>query len=847
MYKRIITLLCLLTGAFFFAGAQTSQKATITGKVSDAQNNAPIELVTVFVRDTNLVTETSSNGRYSLEIPANQQLVLAFSRIGYKETQTTIQPMPSGTSRQIDVTLAPSDSDLEVIVRESAIQEGSMIKEEVENLKLLPTASGNLESILPHIALGTSSGTGGELSSQYTVRGGNYDENLVYVNDFEIYRPQLIRTAQQEGLSFPNIDLIRDLTFSSGGFEARYGDKLSSVLDIKYKRPDSLRGSASLSMLGASAHVEGSLRVSNNDYQKFRFLVGARYKNNRYLLGTLDTKGEYNPDHSDIQAYLTYDLSRNWQLGFLGNYNRSLYRFSPTERNTALGLVNFALQLFTVSEGAELNDITTAMGGLSLTYIPSGVKNPFYLKFMASAQGSDENESTDIIGDYSLRQIESGLGSNAFGEVLAELGTGTQHQFIRNRLDTRITNFEHRGGWEIPRDKLSRNITSSHFIQWSVKYQQEEIDDRINEWERLDSAGYSLPFSDAEVFLFDVLKTQNSISSNRYSAFLQNTFTYRKEDAAEWRISAGLRASYWDLNEELLISPRAEILLKPLASRADISFRLAGGLYFQPPFYRELRRFDGTINTDLKAQKSAHIVGGLTWDFYIGKNNPKKFRLIAEAYYKNLWDQVYYDFENVRIRYSGENNATGYVTGIDLRLNGEFVPGAESWINLSLLRAREKLEGIQHLRREVGQQEAEEINDVPRPTDRAFNLSIFFQDYLPKNENFKMHLNLSIGTGLPFGLRDNNEVFRNTYRLSAYHRVDIGFSLALWDETRRWKKPNHFLGFSRSTWLSLEVFNLMQVQNQADNTWIKTVFQQQYAIPNYLTSRRINLRMRMEF
>jgi len=847
MYRRIIPLFVLVAGICFSAQAQTSQGATITGIVTDAESKAPVELVTVYIRDTNLVTETSTNGRYSLEIPANQQMILVFSRIGYKETATTLRAMPSGSSRQIDVSLAPSDSDLEVIVRESAIQEGGMVKEEVEDLKLLPTVSGNLESVLPHIALGTSSGTGGELSSQYTVRGGNYDENLVYVNDFEIYRPQLIRTAQQEGLSFPNIDLIRDLTFSSGGFEARYGDKLSSVLDIKYKRPDSLRGSASLSMLGATAHIEGSMRVANNNYQKFRFLVGARYKNNRDLLGTLDNKGEYNPNHSDVQAYLTYDLSRDWQLGFLGNYNRSQYRFAPTERSTALGLINFALQLFTVSEGEELNDLTTAFGGLSLTYIPSGVKNPFYLKFMGSMQGSDENESTDIIGNYSLRQIESGLGSNEFGEVLAELGTGTQHEFIRNRLDTRISNLQVRGGWEIPKKNAPTGVTSSHFLQWSVKYQQEEITDNIKEWERLDSAGYSLPFSDTEVLLFDVLKTQNSLSTNRYSAFLQNTYTFRKEDAAELSISAGLRASYWDLNEELLISPRAEILLKPLASRADVSFRLAGGLYFQPPFYRELRHPDGTINTDLKAQKSAHLVGGLTWDFYIGKNNPKKFRLIAEAYYKKLWDLVYYDFENVRIRYSGENNASGYVSGLDIRLNGEFVPGAESWINLSILRARESLDGIQHLRREVGQEEAEPVNDVPRPTDRAVNLSIFFQDYLPKNENFKMHLNLSIGTGLPFGLRDNNEVFRNTYRLSAYHRVDIGFSLALWDQSRRAQRPSHFLSFTRNTWISLEVFNLMQVQNQADNTWIKTVFAQQYAIPNYLTSRRINLRLRMEF
>jgi hypothetical protein len=472
MYTRLISIFFFLITFTVFTHGQTSQSATITGRITDARTSAPVELVTVYIRDTNLVAESSSNGRYSLDIPANQEMVLVFSRIGYKETQTTLRPMPSGSSRQIDVSLAPADSDLEVIVRESKIQEGGMVKEDVEALKLLPTTSGNLESVLPHIALGTSSGVGGELSSQYTVRGGNYDENLVYVNDFEIYRPQLIRTAQQEGLSFPNIDLIRDLTFSSGGFEARYGDKLSSVLDIKYKRPDSLRGSASLSMLGATAHIEGSMRVANNDYQKFRFLVGARYKNNRYLLGTLDNKGEYNPNHSDIQAYLTYDLSRDWQLGFLGNYNRSQYRFAPTERSTALGLINFALQLFTVSEGEELTDLTTAMGGLSLTYIPSGVKNPFYLKFMASAQGSDENESTDIIGNYSLRQIESGLGSNDFGDVLAELGTGTQHEFIRNRLDTRVTNFEHRGGWEIPRNNASNMVTSSHFLQWSVKYQQ---------------------------------------------------------------------------------------------------------------------------------------------------------------------------------------------------------------------------------------------------------------------------------------------------------------------------------------------------------------------------------------
>lgn len=827
--------------------AQTGQNAVITGTVVDGISEEPVELVLVYIEDQTVSAETATNGRYRIEIPAETALTLVYSRIGYKEVKARINPMPSGSSRQVDISMAPADSDLEVVVRESKLEEGGMVKEDVSAFKLLPTASGNFESVLPHIALGASSGTGGELSSQYNVRGGNYDENLVYVNDFEIYRPQLIRASQQEGLSFPNIDLIRDLSFSSGGFEAKYGDKLSSVLDINYKRPDSLKGSLGLSLLGGSAHLEGSIDVDKGNYRKIRYLFGARYRNTRYVLSTLDTRGEYNPNFVDLQTYITYDISRNWQMGLIANYNRSDYRYVPTERNTALGLIDFALQLFTVFEGREVNDFTTAMGGVSFTYIPENVKNPIFLKFLGSTYGSDENENIDIIGDYSLRQIESGLGSSDFGEVLAELGTGTQHQFVRNRLDTRVINLQHKGGWEIPKNNTSEGITSSHFIQWGLKVQQEEIDDIIREWERLDSAGYSLPFDDTQVLLFDVLKSTNSISSMRYSAYLQNTYTFREDDRAEWKVSAGIRSQYWDLNNELLISPRAQILYKPLGGKADISFRLAGGLYAQPAFYRELRRMDGTLNTDLRAQKSMHIVGGMTYDFYIGKNNPKKFRLITEAYYKSIWDLVSYEIENVRIRYSGENDGVGYVTGLDVRLNGEFVPGAESWINLSFLRARENLNGIQHLEREIGQEEATPVDDVPRPTDRAFNINVFFQDYLPKNENIKMNLNLSFGTGLPFGLLGNNQIFRNTYRLANYNRVDIGFAFGLWDQKRRSAGKKSFLDFTRSTWLSLEIFNLMQIQNQAGNTWIKTVFEQQYAIPNFLTSRRINLRLKMDF
>lgn len=843
-FSAVILLASLFIAVPAFA---QNEKAVISGIVKDAVSDAPIEFATVYLKGTNTATETAVNGRYRIEIPANQEVVLVVSRIGYKEISTTLEPMPPRSSRQIDVPLAPSDSDIEVEVRGSKIEEGGMIREDVTQLKLLPSTTGNLESMLPHLALGTSSGTGGELSSQYNVRGGNYDENLVYVNDFEIYRPQLIRAGQQEGLTFANVDLIRDLSFSSGGFEARYGDKLSSVLDIKYKRPDSLRASVAGSFLGGSAHIEGSFKTGKDDYRRLRYLVGARYKTTRYLLGTLDVSGEYIPNFSDIQAYLTYDLNRNWQVGLMGNYNSSVYRFSPTERNTALGLINFALQLFSVFEGQEVDDFTTSMGGLSLTYLPDRDRNPFFLKFLASAFRSDENERIDIIGRYSLRQIESNIGSDNFGEVLAELGTGTQHQYVRNSLDIDIVNFEHKGGLELQQDNKDLAVTSSHFLQWSAKFQSENINDRINEWERLDSAGYSLPYDTNSVQLYNVLKTRNTLSSNRLTAYVQDTYTWRKDDVAEWRVSAGVRVAYWDLNQEFIISPRAQLLYKPLKSEKDISYRLAAGLYYQTPFYREMRGPDGQVNTDLLSQKSAHIVGGLTYDFYLGKRNPKKFRLITEAYYKQLWDLVSYDIENVRIRYSGQNDATGYVTGLDIRLNGEFVPDAESWINLSFLRAREKITGIQHLQREIGQTEATEVKDVPRPTDQTMTLSMFFQDYLPKNKNFKMHMNFTVGTGLPFGLQGGNRVYRNTYRFSPYHRVDIGFSLALWDESRRASKPHHPLRFTRDTWLSLEVFNLMQVQNQAGNTWIKTVFNQQYAIPNYLTSRRINLRLRMDF
>ncbi|KAA3636321.1 MAG: carboxypeptidase-like regulatory domain-containing protein, partial [Bacteroidetes bacterium] len=540
-----------------------SGNAKVTGIITDASTGEPIELVTVYIKGTSNVTESSQNGRYSLDVPANEGFEIVFSRIGYTEAISQVEPIPAQRSRQVDVLLALADSGLEVVVRQSKIEDAGLVREEVSQLKLLPTTTGNLESVLPHIALGTNSGAGGELSSQYNVRGGNYDENLVYVNDFEIYRPQLIRAGQQEGLTFANGDLIRDLTFSSGGFESRYGDKMSSVLDIKYKRPDSLKASAGVSFLGGSAHVEGSKKIKGSNYRRFRYLAGARYKTTRYLLGTLDIEGEYQPNFTDVQAYLTYDLSYNWQLGLMGNYNRSVYQFTPQTRNTALGLINFALQLYSVFEGQEVDDFTTSMGGLSLTYLPKRDHNPFYLKFLTSAFQSLENERIDIIGRYSLSEIETGLGSQSFGEVIAELGTGTQHEFVRNALDVKIYNLEHKGGLELQLYPDDPETTASNFLQWGAKYQVEQMNDWINEWERLDSAGYSLNYDTSAVQLISVLKSRNDIQVNRLSAYVQSTFSLRKESVAEFKASAGVRANYRDINREVNIAPRAQLLYKP--------------------------------------------------------------------------------------------------------------------------------------------------------------------------------------------------------------------------------------------------------------------------------------------
>lgn len=841
---RLLFLAALLCSAY----SLLAQEVLVFGIVTDLSTGKPIDFATVYQSGTSNATETDGEGRYRLSVPANASSQVVVGRLGYQETRFTVPRMEADSKRNVNVKLASKTSDIEVVVRASRIEDVGMVREEVTELKLLPSASGNFESVLPSIALGVSSGTGGELSSQYNVRGGNYDENLVYVNDFEIYRPQLIRAGYQEGLSFPNIDLMRDLTFSSGGFGARYGDKMSSVLDIRYKRPEDWGGSMSASFLGASAHVEGSKRIGPNAYNKLRVLLGARYKDTRYILGTQDLQGEYTPAFTDIQTYLTYDITRDLQIGLLANYNDALYRFVPQDRSTTLGLFTEAIRLSAQFEGGQRDRFQNGTTGLALTYIPEHKKHPVYFKLLGSRFSTSERESFDIIGRYTLSQIETDLGSDDFGREIATLGQGTDHNYVRNEFYAEVYNLQHKGGIEFVQQNSGGSL-KSNFVQWTAGVKSELIDDRLNEWNRIDSAGYSLPYSDEVVLLNQVLKTENTLSSNRFSASIENTFSRRVDQRYELQVIAGARASYWTLNEQFLFSPRAQLLYKPLQWRNEVSFKLAGGVYYQPPFYRELRRPDGTVNPSLRAQRSVHLVTGINYDFIWEKVSAKPLRFIAEAYYKRLTDLVSYELDNVRIRYSGENDAEGYVYGLDMRINGEIVPGAESWINLSILQARERLLGVQHQRGVIENRETvfRDVDYVPRPTDRFMMLNMFFQDYLPSNERMTANVSLSVGSGLPFGRPEDNIVTRNAFRFRPYHRLDIGFGFHLWDEEWIDRKPRHPFRFTKSSWLSLEVFNLMEVANTASNTWIKATTNIEYAIPDNLTSRRINLRLRCDF
>jgi hypothetical protein len=743
---------------------------------------------------------------------------------------------------------------VEVVDETNRTQDISVIK--VKEI-MIPGVEGGIEAYLLSQTLGMRMTN--ELSSTYSVRGGSFDENLVYVNDFEVYRPYLMRSGQQEGLSFANPNLVSNIKFSSGGFQAKYGDKMSSVMDVTYKRPTSWGGSVSASLLGVAAHVEGC----SKDPKKFTFLLGLRYKNSQYVFGSLDTKGEYSPNFLDVQFFSTVQLNEKWSAEILSNYSRNQFLFTPNTSTTTFGSVSAVKQLEMAFEGQEIDNYQSVTNGLSFVYKP---KDNLQIKFLASAYNDKESENFDIRADYRIGDVQTDPSKSNYGQVTNYDGIGGLQNWARNTLYLDVYTAGTRGSYFI----------KHHDIQWGVDYKHEMIQDKISQWDRLDSAGYSLPFTaqgqksfygdsvplnnTASINLDNVLKSSFALNSNRITAFIQDT--WRFGDSSRFSFNYGVRFQYWDVNKEPFITPRVQFSAKPNLKR-DIILTLSGGLYYQPPFYREMRGYDGLVNTNLKAQKSAQVVAGFNYAF---KAWNRPFSFVMEAYYKYLWDVVSFDYDNTLIRYSGKNDAKGYATGIDFRLNGQLAEGTESWLSVSLLNTRNIIEGAtKTVYLDSNGKQVTFINPItrgtitdtvkkavgyqPRPTDQLVTFNLFFSDHIPRWPFIKLNINLVFGSGIPVkapSVEPNTTNYDNSFRIPFYKRVDMGFAAQLWDPKWAKKKTKTSKSF-KSVWLSLDVLNIFGIQNVVSYIWIKDFYNNQYAVPNNLTGRRVNLKVVFNF
>lgn len=842
---RFLTLIAILLSSL---GLSAQDLAEVFGKITD-EKNRPLPLVNIYVQGTPGGASTREDGTFSLKVQAGKELLLVISSVGYSPQTARVKLAP-GERYELRRKLKESVTELpDFVVEDRQIRSANLNPIDPKLAGLIPSASGGIEALLKTMP-GVASNN--ELSSQYSVRGGNYDENLVYVNDIEIYRPFLVRSGQQEGLSFLNSDMVASILFSAGGFEAKYGDKLSSVLDIRYKRPTKTRGSVSASLLGASVHLEGSTAD-----RRLMYLFGFRQKSNQYILKGLETQGDYKPSFTDVQGMLLYELNPKLEFSFLGNYARNSYTLIPTDRTTSFGTINEALQLRVYFEGKEVDRFTNYMGAFTTHYKPS---KELSLKFIASSFQTIESETFDIMGQYWISELETDAQSSVFGQAIDTRGVGTYLNHARNYLNATVINAEHRGTYE----------KSTRLLQWGLKYQHEIISDKLNEWNMNDSAGYTLPYTmgipgmagnQSDISLQDVVRTTIELQSNRISGFAQYSGSFETEKATIG-YNAGIRMNYRDLNSQLVASPRAGISYKP-HWETDILFRFTTGVYHQPPFYRELRAKDGTINRDVKAQTSYHIVAATDLNF---KAWGRPFKFVGETYYKYLTNLVPYEVDNVRIRYFATNNAKGYATGIDLKVNGEFVNGIESWASLSFMQTREDIEGDFYTdyyntdgeliipgyttNLEIGDSITSERGMMPRPTDQLLTFGLFFQDYLPRNPTFKMHLNLLFGTGLPYSPPGVPRL-RNSQRMPSFRRVDIGFSKQIAGNKNKANEldanPRLWRKYIDNIWISAEVLNLLQVNNTISYTWVKDVNNRSYGVPNYLTPRQLNIKITVEF
>lgn len=778
--------------------------ATIKGKISDSKNQ-PIFDAYILVENNSTIATSDSTGNYQITIPSNQTINITITHVSYQNITHKFQ-LQEGEVKIFNPILIVKEeklNEIQVNSKQDIREKNTIIKS--EHLEQLPVSSnGAVEQIVKTLP-GVSSNN--ELSSQYSVRGGNFDENLVYINEIEIHRPNLVRSGQQEGLSVINPDLVSSIQFSSGGFDSKYGDKLSSVLDVKYKKPEQFEASADVSLLGGAVHFENK---SKN--QKLSYLAGARYKTNQYLLNSLDTKGEYQPNFADFQGLVNYQFNTSFSIHFWGNISQNKYVFKPENRSTSFGTISNALNLKIYFDGKEKDEFRSNMEAITLKYHPNSNS---LIRLIANRYETTEEENFDIIGQYYLSDLFISQGGST-KESLENLGIGTFIDHARNKLKKKLTGIELKGDHNL----------AGVFLQWGIGGQVEKVNDRINEWQYQDSAGYSIPYSDSEVKLAYSRNAKNKTSSKHLTSFGQGTYVYENLNG-EFQFTAGFRYHFWDYNNTNLFSPRASINFIP-KWKNKVKFRFSTGFYQQIPSYREMLSIDGQISPNITIQKSIHYVLGQEY-FFRAWNRPFKFS--SELYYKDLKNLIPYDIENVRIRYYGDQKSKGYATGLDLRINGEFVPGTESWASLSFLKTQENILG-------------DEQGYISRPTDERINFSLFFQDYLPNNPSYKMHLSLFYGGKLPVW-SPKTEKQINNFRMPNYRRIDLGFSKILLDETSTIK--NGLLKHFKSMWIDLEIFNILDINNTISYLWIKDISGNQYAIPNYLTSRKLNIKLSAKF
>lgn len=787
----IFQIICLLITVT--ASAQTF---TLHGRVTD-ENNDPIEFASVSCLKQGKMTMTSLKGEYSMQLHSADSVVIKFSMIGYK-AKTRVLRRPRG-KQTLQIVLHSDENQLgEVTITGKKIETGQMEDISKDHLKSLPSASGNAVEELIQSQAGVS--THSELSSQYNVRGGSFDENSVYIDNVEIYRPFLVRSGQQEGISVINPDMVEKISFSTGGYEARYGDKMSSALNIKYRKPKKFEATASASMLGASAFIG----VSN---KKVSWSNGFRYKTTKHLLGSMDTKGEYSPTFIDYQTYLTYTPNKRWEIKLLGNISDNHYNFTPEDRETKFGTMENVKAFQVYFDGQEKDVFRTFFGAVGITR-NFGEKTS--LSLIASAFNTREQEKYDIQGQYWLTQTETS----------ENLGVGTYFQHARNYLKAHVESAK----------LLFKTKYKKHDIEGAFTFKKEKITENSVEYEMRDSSNYSIPHTGKDLYMIYSMRAKNVLDANRIEAYVQDAFRFTSNNEKTlYTLNYGVRLSHWSYTKETIVSPRVSLGIIP-AFNENITMRFATGLYYQAPFFKELRDTTtqngityASLNSKAKSQRSIHFIAGFDYRF---RMNNRSFKFTAEAYYKALGNLVPYSVNNVKVVYYGSNESSGHAAGIDLKLYGEFVPGTDSWLSLSLMNTSMKLNG----------------KSIPLPADQRYAINLFFTDYFPGTDRWKMSLKLALADGLPFSA-PHQELESNVFRAPAYKRADIGLSYRLLNNEGKQRKHIQL----RNVWLGAECLNLFGINNVNSYYWITDVTGGQYAVPNYLTGRQINFRVTVDF